>query len=131
VIALGYWLVKGCLDAMRVGLLNRFMGVVGVAIGPALVLGFGSLILPVWLLALGALYLGFWPTGLPPAWEEGRAIVPPGRADEVEEPVVDSLDGTRNGEVEAVGPSVRGPDSKEGAVGEAAGESRRKRKRRG
>ena len=54
VLALAFWLVKGSLDAMRVGLLNRFMGIVGIALGPAFVLGFGSLILPVWLIALGA-----------------------------------------------------------------------------
>ena len=36
VLALAFWLVKGSLDAMRVGLLNRFMGIVGIALGPAL-----------------------------------------------------------------------------------------------
>ena len=73
VLALGFWLVKGSLDAMRVGLLTRFMGVMGIALGPALVLGFGLLVLPLWLVALGVLFLGRWPRGMPPAWITGRA----------------------------------------------------------
>ena len=51
VLALGFWLVKGSLDAMRLGLLTRFMGVLGIALGPALVLGFGLYVLPLWLIA--------------------------------------------------------------------------------
>jgi hypothetical protein len=107
VLALAFWLVKGSLDAMRVGLLNRFMGVVGIALGPAFVLGFGSLILPVWLIALGAMFAGFWPRGLPPAWESGEALpwpssgrTPPG--DSAGRP-----EAGRNGEVDPVGPGVR------------------------
>ncbi len=72
-LALAFWLVKGSLDAMRVGLLTRFMGVFGIALGPAFVLQFGSLILPLWLIALGALFAGRWPGGLPPAWVTGEA----------------------------------------------------------
>jgi hypothetical protein len=107
VLALAFWLVKGSLDAMRVGLLNRFMGVVGIALGPAFVLGFGSLILPVWLIALGAMFAGFWPRGLPSAWESGEALpwpssgrTPPG--DSAGRP-----EAGRNGEVDPVGPGVR------------------------
>ena len=73
VLALGFWLVKGSLDAMRLGLLTRFMGVLGIALGPALVLGFGLFVLPLWLIALGVLFLGCWPRGMPPAWSDGRA----------------------------------------------------------
>jgi MFS family permease len=108
VIALAYWLVKGSLDAMRVGLLTRFMGWIGVAMGPALILGFGTLLLPVWLIALGAMFLGLWPRGAPPAWEEGRAVpwpnLSPARAGE------QLVGGSRNGEVEPVGPAVRKDD---------------------
>ncbi len=73
VLALGFWLVKGSLDAMRIGLLTRFMGIMGIALGPALVLGFGLLVMPLWLVALGVLFLGRWPRGMPPAWVTGRA----------------------------------------------------------
>ena len=102
VLALGFWLVKGSLDAMRIGLLTRFMGIMGIALGPALVLGFGLLVMPLWLVALGVLFLGRWPRGTPPAWTTGRAEPwqsgvdppPPEVPQEVE------AGGGRNGEVD-------------------------------
>jgi hypothetical protein len=127
-LALAFWLVKGCLDAMRVGLLNRFMGVLGIVLGPALVVTpFGSFLLPVWLIALGALYLGFWPRGVPPAWTEGRAIPwqPKGELDT--EPPEPDDGASPNGEVEAVGPGVRPAGA---SAGQGGGSGRRKRKRR-
>jgi hypothetical protein len=107
VLALAFWLVKGSLDAMRIGLLNRFMGVVGIALGPAFVLGFGSLILPLWLIALGAMFVGRWPGGLPPAWESGEASPWPSPGREPPGDEEEEQEGGRNGEVEAVGPGVR------------------------
>jgi hypothetical protein len=129
-LAFAFWLVKGSLDAMRIGLLSRSMGVIGVVLGPALVVTpFGALLLPVWLLALGALFLGRWPRGLPPAWESGQAMPWPSTRDRLE-PAAEgpALGGGRNGEVEPVGPGVQTP-AQPGA-GAAAGGSRRKRKRR-
>ena len=111
VLALGFWLIKGSLDAMRIGLLTRFMGIMGIALGPALVLGFGLLVMPLWLVALGVLFLGRWPRGMPPAWVTGRAEpwasgedLPP----DEETPAVDA-GGGRNGEVDAIGPGVHKP----------------------
>jgi hypothetical protein len=108
VLALAFWFVKGSLDAMRVGLLPRFMGWFGVALGPSLILGFGTLLMPVWLILLGAMLLSLWPRGVPPAWEEGRPVpwpsMSPTRAGE------ELVGGARNGEVEPVGPSVRKGD---------------------
>jgi hypothetical protein len=116
VLALAFWLVKGSLDAMRIGLLTRFMGILGIALGPAFVLGFGSLILPVWLIALAALFAGYWPRGLPPAWSSGEATPWPGpeqRAEAAPQPV-DGEGSRRNGEVDAVGPAVRRPGRRRG-----------------
>ena len=111
VLGLGFWLVKGSLDAMRVGLLSRFMGVLGIALGPALVLGFGLLVLPFWLVALGVLFLGRWPRGVPPAWSTGRAQPWPGPGgSRPPEPDAADSGARRNGEVDAVGPGVRKPD---------------------
>jgi hypothetical protein len=111
VLALGFWLVKGSLDAMRIGLLTRFMGIMGIALGPALVLGFGLLVMPLWLVALGVLFLGRWPRGMPPAWITGRAEPwqsggegPPDDKPQEVDPA-----GGRNGEVDAIGRSVRKP----------------------
>ena len=115
VLALGFWLVKGSLDAMRLGLLTRFMGVLGIALGPALVLGFGLLVMPLWLFALGVLFAGYWPRGVPPAWRSGRAEPwqgPQGAAPPVDPAAPAGAGGAgRNGEVEAVGPGVRKPGS--------------------
>jgi hypothetical protein len=63
------------LQAMRVGLLTRFMGYLGIFAG-VLVL-FQITQIPVvqayWLFALGYLLSGRWPTGVPPAWQSGKA----------------------------------------------------------
>jgi hypothetical protein len=107
VLALAFWLVKGSLDAMRVGLLSRFMGVLGIALGPAFVLGFGSLILPIWLIALGVMFAGFWPRGLPPAWESGESLPWPSPQRARAESPAAQPDGGRDGEVDPVGPDVR------------------------
>ncbi|HEY0435073.1 MAG TPA: hypothetical protein VGC92_00420, partial [Phenylobacterium sp.] len=68
-------LVLSSLAAMRVGLLTRFMGYLGMFAG-ALVL-FQITQVPVvqayWLFALAYLFSGRWPTGVPPAWRSGRA----------------------------------------------------------
>jgi hypothetical protein len=76
-LAAGFALVMICLNAMRAGLLTRFMGVLGIIVGVLFALpGFaaGSPIVRVfWLGALAYLISGRWPTGLPPAWRSGRA----------------------------------------------------------
>ncbi len=64
------------LNAMRAGLLTRFLGILGVVSGVVLV--FPQLIpLPLiqsfWLIALGLMLLGRSRTPLPPAWRTGSA----------------------------------------------------------
>jgi hypothetical protein len=64
------------LHAMRAGLLSRFMGVLGVILGGLFVIPLAPvpIVQLFWVLALGALYLGFWPgAGRGPAWETGEA----------------------------------------------------------
>jgi hypothetical protein len=72
-LALSFVLIS--LNAMRVGLLTRFMGYLGIFAG-VLVL-FQITQIPVvqayWLAALVALLLGRWPSGMPPAWRSGKA----------------------------------------------------------
>jgi hypothetical protein len=71
-LAVSFVLVS--MQAMRVGLLTRFMGYLGIIAG-ILVL---FVITPVpiveayWLVALGVLFAGRWPTGMPPSWQTGR-----------------------------------------------------------
>ncbi len=60
------------LQAMRVGLLPRFWGSLGVALGA------GSILFPqyalIWFVYLGLLFAGWLPRGRPPAWQAGEAI---------------------------------------------------------
>jgi hypothetical protein len=128
-LALAFWFVKGCLDAMRVGLLSRFVGVVGIAVGPGLVLfsGLFQFVLPLWLLAIAALFAGIGLGERPPAWEAGEAVALPSTRERLGEVLDDGLRTTPNGEVEAVGPGVRQPANGDDR---APGEPRRKRKRR-
>jgi hypothetical protein len=73
-LCLAFSLVLLGLNAMRVGLLTRFMGVLAIISGGALVLLPQNPILVFWLLALSALYARRWPSGMPPAWETGVAV---------------------------------------------------------
>jgi hypothetical protein len=63
------------LQSMRVGLLPRPLGYIGIFAG-ALIL-FPIIVVPVvqmgWLLAVGYLFTGRWPSGVPPAWRTGNA----------------------------------------------------------
>jgi Domain of unknown function (DUF4386) len=72
-IAVSFVLVS--LQAMRVGLLPKFMGYVGMLAG-ALFL-FPITQIPIvqlfWLLALALMFSGRWPDGVPAAWQTGHA----------------------------------------------------------
>jgi hypothetical protein len=74
-IATGLATILVSLNAMRAGLLSRFMGVLGVILGALFVLPLiaSPIIQLFWLLALGLLFLGKWPGGRGPAWETGEA----------------------------------------------------------
>ncbi|MDQ3742245.1 MAG: hypothetical protein M3389_15005, partial [Actinomycetota bacterium] len=71
--ALSFVLVS--LNAMRVGLLTRFMGILGVIVGALAIfqLDAPQVVRGVWLIFLGLLISGRYPGGNPPAWETGRA----------------------------------------------------------
>jgi hypothetical protein len=76
-LALGFGIAIISLNAMRVGLLTRFMGVlgviVGVAVAPILPIDSQGIIRVFWLAALGMLFLGRLPGGTPRAWATGEA----------------------------------------------------------
>lgn len=75
-VVLGIWISVSSLEATRVGLLTRFLGIFGIGAGIASAIGIpvGSALFLGWLGSLGVLMLGTWPGGRPPAWEEGRAV---------------------------------------------------------
>lgn len=73
-------------NAMRVGLLSRFLGVLGIVVGAFYVLGTlfplgGDLIRLFWLVGLALLFLDRWPGGRGPAWATGEAIPWPTQAE--------------------------------------------------
>src|SRR5579875_282082 len=80
-IAVSFVLVS--LQAMRVGLLPRFMGYVGMLAGVLFLFPITSI--PVvqlfWLLAIAMLLAGRWPDGAPAAWRTGRAEAWPSSAE--------------------------------------------------
>jgi hypothetical protein len=86
-LALAFSMVMISLNAMRAGLLSRFMGILGVILGVVFVIPLS--IQPVlqlfWLSALGVLLLGRWPGGRGPAWQTGEAVPWPGAAEQREE----------------------------------------------
>ncbi len=65
-------MVYTCLYAMRVGLLPRFWGSLGIALGAVSFVFFQFALL--WFIYLGLLLIGRTPGGKPPAWESGEAI---------------------------------------------------------
>jgi hypothetical protein len=65
-------MVYTCLYAMRVGLLPRFWGSLGMALGAVSFIFFQFAML--WFVYLGLLLIGRIPGGKPPAWESGEAI---------------------------------------------------------
>jgi MFS family permease len=76
VFALALAFVLLALNGMRVGLLTRFMGVLGIIVGALFIIPLGSslpIVQAFWLVALGVLFLARWPTGMPPAWITGEA----------------------------------------------------------
>lgn len=76
VFALAVGMLYISLQAMRTGLLTRFAGSLGMALGVAmiLILPIALLLTSVWLIFLGLTFLGKVPGGQPPAWEAGKAI---------------------------------------------------------
>lgn len=91
-----------CLWAMRTGLLSRFWGSLGMALGVVTLLGLLPFLL-VWLIYFAFLLLGTVPGGKPPAWERGEAVPwpTPGEkaADELEPE--DGWDGTEEQDEDA------------------------------
>jgi hypothetical protein len=76
-LALTAGMIAVSVNAIRVGLLTRWMGVIGIFSGVLIFLPIGGATLEIvpafWLLALGILYMGRWPNGEPPAWTTGEA----------------------------------------------------------
>ncbi|HEX8689405.1 MAG TPA: hypothetical protein VF729_04095 [Solirubrobacterales bacterium] len=93
-IGLAFALLYTCLWALRTGLLSRFWGSLGMAMGAAALLLLPQLTL-IWFLYLGLLVAGWVPGGRPPAWAAGEAIPWPTPGERTAEELAGAEDGER------------------------------------
>jgi hypothetical protein len=137
VLALVFGLVYTSIWSMRTGLLTRFWGALGIAFGLFLVLPIFPPVpgLVLWFAAIGLMFLGTWPRGLPPAWEAGEAI-PWDSPDAGMHPEPgDGPPGTVEGSGREIAEPPLAEDSESGEPpeppdGKTQGQPRKKRKRR-
>jgi hypothetical protein len=124
-VGLALALIMISLNAMGVGLLTRFMGVLGIITGVLVFLPIGGP-LPVvqsfWLIMLAVLFSGRWPNGQPPAWRTGNAEPWPSSAEVREQRQRAAAE--RRGEV------YEEPEPEPEPAAVSAGPSTRKRKRK-
>jgi hypothetical protein len=75
-LALAAGIIGVMINALRVGLVPRWMGILGMFTGLLLFLPIGGAELQVvpalWMVMMGVLYAGRWPGGDPPAWLAGE-----------------------------------------------------------
>ncbi|HZV76036.1 MAG TPA: hypothetical protein VFF79_20180 [Conexibacter sp.] len=129
-LALALAIVMISVNAMRVGLLSRFLGYLGVISGVLFVLAFVPvpIVQVYWLGALAMLFAGRTPSGTPPAWQSGEAMPWPSGAAMREQRVRDA-EARRGGVVEGeLAPSDG--DGEPAGNGPSTATSRRKRKKR-
>ncbi len=138
-LALVVAVIYTSLQAMRAGLMTRFLGTLGMALGAGFVL-IGPLSLAVWVLVVSPLIAGWWYGNRPPAWAAGEAMpwpkpgeTPPPTEEELADP--DEFAGGGDGDVvegKATDRSDSASDDEDG-VGDGtapSGDSPRKRKRK-
>jgi hypothetical protein len=142
VLALVFGMVYTALWCMRVGLLSRFWGALGMAFGLFLIIPIFPPVpgLVLWFAAIGLMFIGVWPRPLPPAWGAGEAV-PWARPGDSIGPPPDrtGADGTVEGSGREIsepplpedgGPTGEGAAPPEPPYGETQGQRRKKRKRR-
>ncbi|MGD9734890.1 MAG: hypothetical protein AB7V58_04670 [Solirubrobacterales bacterium] len=139
-IGLAVVLLYTCLFAMRVGLLSRFWGSLGMALGVASLL-LAPIFVLIFFIYFGLLAIGKLPGGRPPAWAAGEAIPwpTPGekaaqemqpRDPDAEVVTPPELDAGEDRGSEAPGAKPGDGADGSGEPGSASGGPRRKRKRR-
>jgi hypothetical protein len=128
-LALALAIVMISINAMRVGLLTRFLGYLGVISGALFVLTLVPIpiVQVYWLGALAALFAGRSPSGTPPSWQSGEAMPWPSTA-EMREQRVREAEARRGGDV--VEGHAAEPDDAPTTAGPSPATSKRKRKKR-
>jgi hypothetical protein len=119
-LAIGIFFIA--MNAMRTGLLTRFMGYLGIFVGVLEIFPIGSPVPVVqgfWLVALAVLFAGRWPAGTPLAWKTGRAEAWPSTA-ELREQREQRVRGGRGAAGGRAGVGARGATADGGRGGRAA-----------
>lgn len=127
-LALALAFVFVAMNAMRAGLLTRFMGILGVIVGVLLVFPVGvglPIVQTFWLVTLGLLLLGRIPGGRPPAWEAGVAVPWPSQQELAEQRAR-----AREGDGGGKGPEAPAGFERPRAETPSPATSKKKRKRR-
>ncbi len=128
-LALGMGWVVICLNAMRIGLLTRFMGVLGVICGALIVLPILSplpIVQTFWLGAMAVLLAKRWPNGVPAAWTSGEAAPWPSQAEAREKRRAEMQ---RRRGIEPEPAAVPAPETPD-APGQAHAASKKKKRKR-
>jgi hypothetical protein len=110
-IGLAVALVYSCLWAMRVGLLTKFWGSFGMALGVAALILLVQFCL-IFFIYFGLLLIGKLPRGRPPAWAAGEAVPWPTPGERMAKQL----------EPKGGGPDPDGIDDEGATIGSAAGE---------
>ncbi|HEU4703616.1 MAG TPA: hypothetical protein VFS37_14130 [Conexibacter sp.] len=122
--------VTTAITAMRVGLLTRFLGYLGVISAALFVIPLVPIpiVQVYWLGALAMLFAGRSPSGTPPAWQSGEAMPWPSPA-EMREQRVREAEARRDGG-DVVEGAVAEPDSAAASTGSGSSPKRKRKKRR-
>jgi hypothetical protein len=83
-LALAVGMVVTLINALRVGLVIRWMAILGMFVAVLIFFPFGGeeleIVQAFWMVMMGVLYSGKWPNGEPPAWAAGEARPWPSQA---------------------------------------------------
>ncbi len=127
--ALIFGMIYVPLWSVRTGLLTRFHGTLGMALGASLILPMlADLTLPAllaWFMYFGLLLAGRTPRGRPPAWDTGEAVAPPERG---QEPVAAATAG--GGVVEGDATEIPGLEENPNAARRDRAKKRKRKRRR-
>ena len=138
VLGLVFGMIYTNLWSMRVGLVTRFWGALGMAFGLFLIIPLFPPIpgLVLWFAVTGLMFTRLWPRPLPPAWAAGEAIPWQRPGDDIGPPPERGPGGTVEGSGREVSepplPDEGGGNGQppEPPYGETQGQRRKKRKRR-
>ena len=127
VLALLFSMIYVPMWAVRTGLVTRFFGTMGMALGASIIflLQIALLAILVWFLYFGLMLLGRTPAGRPPAWDAGEAIPWPAPG---EEPLAAMADG--GDVVDGDATEIPGVDENPNAARRERAKKRKRKRRR-